>query len=155
LERRKEFVGCHCDNGGGNPRSTDTETATAAKQATKAVPIVMTSGDPVRAGLVTSLARPGGNITGLAPWSVDLRPKTLEFLTQLIPEASHIGFLMTSSSVQLRSWQSLQDAAPARRVKMRRYQANGLDDIKRAFAAMPHPERRESTGSPHRAASQA
>jgi putative ABC transport system substrate-binding protein len=116
--------------------ATDTQTAKAAKQATKAVPILMTSGDPVRAGLVTSLARPGGNITGVAPWSVDLRPKTLEFLTQVIPEASHIGFLMTNSSAQLQSWRNLQDAAPARGVKMRRYEAIGLDDIERAFAAM-------------------
>jgi putative ABC transport system substrate-binding protein len=116
--------------------ATDTEAAKAAQQSTKVVPIVVTSGDPVREGLVTSLAQPGGNITGLAPWTVDLRPKTLEFLTEMVPEASHIGFLMTRSSAQLQSWQNLQEVAPGRRVTMRRYEAIVLGDIERAFAAM-------------------
>ena len=65
----------------------------AAKQATKTIPIVMVTGDPVASGIVDSLARPGGNITGLATLSRDLSAKRLELLTEAVPRLSRVGVL--------------------------------------------------------------
>lgn len=69
-----------------------TPTALAAKQATSRIPIVMLSvADPVRDGLVTSLARPGGNITGMSAQTAELGGKNLELLKQVVPAISRAG----------------------------------------------------------------
>ena len=69
-------------------------TALAAKKATTTIPIVMTSGgDPVGAGLVASLARPGGNVTGLSGLAVELNTKRLEILKDTIPKLTRVGLL--------------------------------------------------------------
>jgi putative ABC transport system substrate-binding protein len=66
----------------------------AAKAATATIPIVfVNSGDPVRMGFVTSLSRPGGNVTGVSDFGVELSAKRLELIKQLIPGASRIGIL--------------------------------------------------------------
>jgi putative ABC transport system substrate-binding protein len=71
-----------------------TPAAVAAKNATASIPIVMqAAGDPVRSGLVTSLARPGGNITGNSWVSIDLRSKRLQVLHELLPGATRVGEL--------------------------------------------------------------
>jgi len=71
----------------------------AAKQATKKIPIVMiTQGDPVASGLVDSLARPGGNITGLSRLTQDLNGKRLEVLKETISRISRVGILVDASS---------------------------------------------------------
>ncbi|HEV2056249.1 MAG TPA: ABC transporter substrate-binding protein, partial [Methylomirabilota bacterium] len=73
----------------------NTATALAAKQATKTIPIVMVNvGDPVGSGLVTSLARPGGNVTGLSFLAPDLVPKALEFLKAAAPSVSRVAVWM-------------------------------------------------------------
>jgi putative ABC transport system substrate-binding protein len=71
----------------------------AAKQATQVIPIVMpnTPGDPVRSGLVTSLARPGGNITGLTSQSGELPGKWMELLKETIPGISRVAVLWNSA----------------------------------------------------------
>jgi putative ABC transport system substrate-binding protein len=71
----------------------------AAKQATKTIPIVMvTQEDPVAAGLIDSLARPGGNITGLATLQRDLSGKRLELLAEVVPGISRVGVLDDAST---------------------------------------------------------
>jgi putative ABC transport system substrate-binding protein len=71
----------------------------AAKQATKTIPIVMlTTADPVAAGLIDSLARPGGNITGLTLLIRELTGKQLEILKEVVPAASRVGFLLDADS---------------------------------------------------------
>src|SRR5215831_11228205 len=70
---------CHC-HGGGTPQ------VLAAKQATSVIPIVFAvAGDPVGTGIVASLARPGGNVTGLATLAADLAGKRLELLREVVP----------------------------------------------------------------------
>src|SRR5688500_9375970 len=71
----------------------------AAKKATRTIPIVMiANADPVAAGFVESLARPGGNITGFATLSADLSGKRLEMLTETIPRLSRVGVLHDGDS---------------------------------------------------------
>ena len=73
--------------------------ARAAQQATSAIPIVMTSiNDPVGYGLVVSLARPGGNTTGLATLSQDVTPKLVEFLQAVLPKATRVAVLFNPSN---------------------------------------------------------
>ncbi len=71
----------------------------AAKKATSTIPIVMTqSGDPVAEGFVASLARPGGNITGLSSLSPELRGKRLELMKEIIPSLSRLAYFGTSTA---------------------------------------------------------
>jgi putative ABC transport system substrate-binding protein len=71
----------------------------AAKRATTTIPIVMiTTADPVGAGLVKSLARPGGNLTGLTLLTRDLTGKQLELLKEVVPKTSRAGFLLDADS---------------------------------------------------------
>src|SRR5262249_13474300 len=72
--------------------ATTTNAAMAARQATTVTPIVFAevTGDPVKLGLVQSIARPGGNITGVNSLTVELNPKRLEILKELIPDLKHV-----------------------------------------------------------------
>jgi len=75
--------------------------ARAAKNATSTIPIVFTAvGDPVGAGLVTSLARPGGNITGISILTDELTPKRLQIISELVPRAKTIAFLVNPTNTQ-------------------------------------------------------
>jgi len=92
--------------------------ALAAKRATTTIPIVMTSApDPVAAGLVASLARPGGNVTGLSSLSPELNTKRLEILKDVVPKLVRVGILkpVGGSDLQLKE---LRDAAPALKLKL-------------------------------------
>jgi putative tryptophan/tyrosine transport system substrate-binding protein len=73
--------------------------ALAAKNATSTIPIVFTSvGDPVGAGLVVSLGRPGGNLTGVSILTTELMPKLLELLSELVPRAGVIALLVNPNN---------------------------------------------------------
>jgi ABC-type uncharacterized transport system substrate-binding protein len=79
-----------------------TPAAVAAKEASRTVPIVMGAiGDPVSVGIVSSLARPGGNITGFAAQNVDLEGKRLELLKDLLPNLSRVGVLANVNNPML------------------------------------------------------
>jgi ABC-type uncharacterized transport system substrate-binding protein len=98
-------------------------TPLAAKKATTSIPIVMTSTpDPVGSGLVASLARPGGNITGTASLTPELNTKRLEILKDVLPELSRVGFLFTvvrgSRSADDPQWKELAPAAAALKLKL-------------------------------------
>jgi putative ABC transport system substrate-binding protein len=91
-------------------------TPLAAKGATSTIPIVMTgSVDPVGEGLVASLARPGGNVTGLSGLSPELNTKRLEVLKDAVPRLSRVALLRTPTSVQ---WKEIKPAALALKVSL-------------------------------------
>jgi putative ABC transport system substrate-binding protein len=93
-----------------------TPATSAAKGATSTIPIVMVnSGDPVRQDLVASLARPGGNVTGLASLMPELNTKRLEILKDAVPKLSRVGFLRGPTGVQ---WKEIRPAAVALKIKL-------------------------------------
>ena len=93
-----------------------TSAALAAKNATTTIPIVTTTtGDPVGAGLVASLARPEGNITGLSGLDPELNTKRLEILKDAVPKLARVGILRTPTSVQ---WKEIRPAALALKLKL-------------------------------------
>jgi len=100
---------------------SNTNAASAAKSATTTIPIVMaTSGDPVAAGLVASLARPGGNVTGFSSLATELNTKRLEILKDAVPKLARGGFLMGSEGSAGRDLQlkELRPAAVALKLKL-------------------------------------
>ena len=106
----------------------------ALKQATSAIPIVMTgSGDPVAQGLVQSLARPGGNITGLTLQSVDTVGKRLEMLDELARPVGPIAVLW--DRYNLLQWQAAQAAARQRGWRLVSLEIRETGEIDAAFAA--------------------
>jgi putative ABC transport system substrate-binding protein len=109
-------------------------TARAAKNATSTIPIVfMGVGDPVAAGLVASLARTGGNATGFSNMFLELMPKRLELLCELVPEARVIALLVNSAESQIRV---VQEAARAKEVQLAILNAGTEGEIDAAFASL-------------------
>jgi putative ABC transport system substrate-binding protein len=110
----------------------------AAKEATATIPIVMGGViDPVATGFVASLARPGGNITGLSLMAPELVGKQLEILKEVVPKVTRVAVLgnpaNAGTTVQLRH---AQDAARTLRLQLQPLQARGANEIESAFAAM-------------------
>jgi len=116
-----------------------TPAALAAKQATTTLPIVVSAaGDPVTSGLVTSLARPGGNVTGLSMLSPDLVGKCLEQLKQAVPGVSRVAVLWQPGAVPERTekdiLQGAEVAARALGVQLQFVEARGPEEFDRAFS---------------------
>jgi putative ABC transport system substrate-binding protein len=110
----------------------------AAKSATSTIPIVFTgSGDPVGQGLVASLARPGGNLTGVAIFANELMPKRLELLSELVPQAGVIALLVNPNNpVSERQTRDVQEAARAKGVQLTILKAGTESEIDAAFASL-------------------
>jgi putative tryptophan/tyrosine transport system substrate-binding protein len=111
-----------------------------ARQATSTIPIVFCShGDPVGTGHVASLARPGGNVTGIANAPPELYAKQLELLTQAIPGAQRIAVLWNPPNPSNRAARPAVDAAARNlRVELHWVSAELVDELEAAFAAMGH-----------------
>ena len=112
--------------------------ALAAKAATATIPIVFWSGaDPVEQGLVPSLARPGGNLTGFALINSELGAKRLELLRQLVPNATGFALLVNPANPNAEPQaRDAQEAASAQGVGMQILAAATKDEIEAAFAAL-------------------
>ncbi len=110
----------------------------AAKQATTTIPIVMASaGDPVRSGLVSSLARPGGNVTGLTVLGPDLAAKRLELLKDAVPTMTRVAFLWNPANPdQKSSLKEVQAGARALGVTLHSVEARSREELERSLAAM-------------------
>ena len=116
-------------------------TALAAKQATRTVPIVFTAvANPVAAGIVTSLARPGGNLTGLASLGSELVGKRLELVKQAVPGVSRVAVLWLPGALGERTEKDMRTgadvAARALGLRLQFVEARGPADFDRAFSDM-------------------
>jgi putative ABC transport system substrate-binding protein len=118
--------------------ATQTPVALAAKQATRIIPIVMTSADPVGSGLVDSLARPGGNITGLTFVLPEVDGKRLQLLKELAPNVARVAILLTAAgnpAASLRSQES-RLAAESLGLSLQAVEVAPPFDFEGAFAAI-------------------
>ena len=116
-----------------------TQAALAAKNATKTIPIVMLAvGDPVGAGLVTSLAQPGGNVTGTSFQNVEVAGKSLEFLKSVMPKLRVVTVLWNPANpvFQGQMVKETETAARSLGIQLRMLAARDAKEIERAFATM-------------------
>ena len=115
-----------------------TPAALAVKAATTSIPIVLAAlGDPVGAGLVSSLARPGGNVTGLSALSPELEGKRLQLLKEMVPRLHRVVVLMNPANpVSGLVWKQTQAAAASARVAVQPVEARGANDLGPAFATI-------------------
>jgi putative ABC transport system substrate-binding protein len=110
--------------------------ARVAKDTTRSIPIVITAvADPVGEGLVSSLARPGGNVTGLSNLSPDLSGKRIETLKEAFPKLSRLAILVAPSE-EGGQVKAIEKAAKTLQVQTKFFQVNGRRDIDSAFDAM-------------------
>jgi putative tryptophan/tyrosine transport system substrate-binding protein len=109
--------------------------ALAAKNATSTIPIVFTDvGDPVGFGLVASLARPGGNVTGFGNLTVELEPKQIELLSELVPQAAVIALLVNPDNAMAEQHiRTTQEGARAKGIKLAVLKARTEAEIDAAF----------------------
>ena len=118
--------------------AAQTPSILAAQAATRDIPIVMApAGNPIESGLVTSLARPGGNTTGVAAASAELASKSLELIPEFVPTARRVGVLGNAEDPFVRPFfDEIQKGAPAVRLEVRPITISHRDELEGAFAAM-------------------
>jgi putative tryptophan/tyrosine transport system substrate-binding protein len=109
----------------------------AAKNATGTIPVVMAaSGDPVLSGVVSSLARPGGNVTGLSAVVVEVSGKRLELIREMAPGVSRVAALFNMSNPNdALQWKEIETAAPSLRVQLQLLDVRKPSDFAGAFDA--------------------
>ena len=111
----------------------------AAKSATSTIPIVFTNSDPVGQGLVASLARPGGNLTGVSLLTVEMMPKRIELISEFVPRASLIALLVNPNNSTTGSViRDVQEAARTNGAQLHILKASTEGEINAAFAALVH-----------------
>jgi putative ABC transport system substrate-binding protein len=106
-----------------------------------------TGGDPVKGGFVESLARPGGNVTGLSLLSNDLGGKRLELFKEAVPKLALVAVLYVSANVPsiIELKEELTPAARALQLTLQPWEVRGTDDLDRVFAALNKQRRDGST----------
>lgn len=121
-----------------------TGAARALHDATKSIPIVIAAAiDPVGSGFAASFARPGGNVTGLSAMAVDLAPKHLEMLAEMVPKLARVAVLVNpGNSGHAALVKNVQTAAKILKIRLSTVSASTADEIERAFASV----RREGAG---------
>ena len=117
--------------------ATGTSAVLAAKSATSTIPIVFVSADPLGQGLVASLARAGGNLTGVSLMNTELTAKRLELLAELVPQASVIPLLVNPNNASTeRIISEAQEAARVKGVQLPVLKAGTEDEIEADFDAL-------------------
>ncbi len=114
-----------------------TPAALAAKRATGTIPIVMaSSGDPISAGIVASLAHPGANVTGLSALATDVQGKLLELLKEMVPQIARVAFLFNMSNPVLQAqWKEAEPMARSMGLRSQLLDVRTSHDLEPAFDA--------------------
>jgi putative tryptophan/tyrosine transport system substrate-binding protein len=114
-----------------------TPSVLAAKSATSTIPIVFSSGDPVEGGVIASLSRPGGNLTGVSDMNTELTSKRLELLSELVPQARVIALLVNpANAIAERIIPEAQEAARAKGLQLLILQAGTDGEIDAVFGTL-------------------
>ena len=118
--------------------ATGVTAALAAKASTATIPVVFhTGGDPVKSGLVASLNKPGGNVTGVVSLGKIVVPKQFELLHELVPKADVIAFLVNATNAVAKlDTSNLREAAQTKRVQLQILEARNKSEIDTAFASL-------------------
>jgi putative ABC transport system substrate-binding protein len=118
--------------------ATSSYTAQMARKATRSIPIVITSGNPIQPGLAESLAKPGGNVTGLSVLLSELNGKRVELLKEASPKINRVAALWTELfSEAIIGLKETQQAAQALALKLHPLKIQTREDIEKAFAEFP------------------
>jgi len=122
----------------GQPIHVVNASARAAKEATTNIPVVMAAiGEPLGVGVVTSLARPGGNVTGFSAFTTELSGKRVEILSEAFPSISRVGFLNNMSNpISPPQWEMTKTAARSLGIEAELLDVRTEDDVRRAFDAV-------------------
>jgi len=117
-----------------------TESTDAARKATKTIPIVMAAvGDPIAAGFITSLARPGGNITGASLLATELTAKRLELLKEVLPTLTRLAVFWSAANASVvQKLKQIQAAAPRFGVQLHAFELHVPDDLDKSFESAVH-----------------
>ena len=136
IESAQELAGLNLDA----VVTTCSPSTAIAKQAITSSPIVMAGvSDPVGQGLIASLARPGGNVTGVSTQGEELLPKMMEFFSRVLPRSTTVGVLANGGNpVHPRMWQKLREAESVRAFKLNlvRAEFTGAANLQAAFDAL-------------------
>jgi putative ABC transport system substrate-binding protein len=117
--------------------AANTPAAKAAQQATRTIPIVANMGDSIEMGLATTLAAPGGNITGVSGQFGATAGKRLELLKEAVPRASRVAVLWNAANPnKALEWKETQTAARTSGVTLQSVEVRAFDDFERAFSAI-------------------
>jgi putative ABC transport system substrate-binding protein len=128
---------------------TGDQLISAAKQATTTIPIVMVACDAVAAGFIASLARPGGNITGITCLSSEISGKRLEMLREASPNVSRLGVVWNGGDPgKAIEWRNTEVAARALKMKPMSLEVHRPDDFNVLFTATPRPDALIVLGDP-------
>jgi putative ABC transport system substrate-binding protein len=117
--------------------AVQTPAAQAAKNATRSIPIVVMAGDPIATGLVSNLARPDGNVTGLSATAAEAAAKSLELIPEIKPGARRVGLLGNADDPFMKPFfEQIQRGAPIVHLEIHEVIVNGGDELKNAFASI-------------------
>ena len=117
--------------------AVQTPAAQAAKNATRDIPIVMMAGDPIATGLISNLARPDGNLTGLSATAAEAVAKSLELIAEIMPGARRVGVLGNADDPFMKPFlEQIQRAAPSVRLEVHQIIVRSSDELNGAFAAI-------------------
>lgn len=114
-----------------------TPAVVAAQQATRDIPIVMMAGDPIATGLISNLARPDGNLTGLSGAAAELAAKSLELIPEMVPRARRVGVLGNANDPFMKAYlEDIQRAASKVRLEVHQIIVRSSGELDGAFAAI-------------------
>jgi putative ABC transport system substrate-binding protein len=117
--------------------AVQTPAAHAAKNATRDIPIVVMVGDPIATGLISNLARPDGNLTGLSATAAEAAAKSLELIAEIKPGARRVGVLGNADDPFMKPFfEQIQRGAPSVRLEVHQIIVRSSDELNSAFAAI-------------------